>query len=87
MKTMAVAHTTGKKEVLAVKIRFLKNTLAMQRFNTPDRTGWYRPIWEETFFAKDQEVSFPPGECEDHETPVDLAKLTYRVDYDIVEYP
>jgi len=65
-----------------VKIKFLKNVFAPQQFNRPNPTGWYEDMWEEAFFMAG-ETADP---TEEHRN-IDLKGLTYKVDYEIVEYP
>lgn len=63
-------------------VRFLRNCFAPQQFTRPNRIGWYEPQWEEAFFAVGEEAD-PNKE----DGAIDLAKLTYKVDYEIIAYP
>jgi hypothetical protein len=65
-----------------VKIKFLKNCFAPQEVCRPDKWGWYVDQWEEAFFTAGEEAD----PLKEHEC-INLTGLTYKVDYEIVEYP
>jgi hypothetical protein len=66
-----------------MKIKFLKPTTAPKQFTKYCGDGccsW--PEWEDEFFTEGQEE-----DPEEYGRNIDLSGLTYRVDYDIIEYP
>lgn len=66
-----------------MKIRFLKNCEAPQQFTKTCGDGccsW--PEWESSWFVKGEEI-----DPEDPFGKVDLSSLTYKEDYEILEYP
>ena len=65
-----------------MKIRFLKNCFAPQQYECPDDFGWYDYKWEDNFFMESEEADpNAPGR------EINLSNLTYKVDYEILEYP
>ena len=65
-----------------MRIKFLKNVFAPQQFNRPNAIGWYEDQWEEAFFPIGEEAD--PNE--EHRN-IDLSKLVYKVDFEIIAYP
>jgi len=65
-----------------MKIRFLRNCFAPQQYHRPDEIGWYGDVWEEEFFLMGEEAN----PLEEHRE-INLSGLTYKVDYEILEYP
>jgi len=65
-------------------IKFLRNCTAPQVFERTfcECCGPERQLPEPTFFGEGQEED---PEVYNHE--IDLSGLTYRVDYDIIQYP
>ena len=67
-----------------MKIRFLKNCTAPQQYVPLDEDRMYSPVpsWETQFFMA--------GDEEDpnvYDQEIDLTKLKYKEDYEIIEYP
>lgn len=84
MAWMSPMNTTFVMKEVSVKIKFLKNCTAPQKFTTVrcECCGPMPQPAEPTFFYAGQEED---PEVFWHE--IDLSGLTYKVDFEIIEYP